>query len=334
MNQYWLSRKFILVCVVVLMIVGATSCASAEKRSDDPSSEAGMDSKPPQAPPLPGASPLPSGVSETAPTSPPQIVLVLGPGMARGFACVGVLKALVRHQIPIAAIIGVEMGAWVGASYVTSKSINQFEWAVFRIKDDVFRERGLSLARLFGPSRSGEKLSKSLRDIFGEQTIASAKVPFFVGAYSTHSGESQLIRDGLVRNAVRASMSVEPFIEPFEWDDVRWTSTAAYRPLPIQEARDLHLGAVVVVDVLGEEIPMQSTDDDDRYWATLNVARTKTQNELDQADLVLRPKVNAISFWNFSKRTVASLAGEREANRMMTTIKSLVGLPAEPETVK
>ena len=48
------------------------------------------------------------------------IVLVLGPGMARGFAFAGVLRALNEAKIPIGAVIGTEMGALVSALYADS----------------------------------------------------------------------------------------------------------------------------------------------------------------------------------------------------------------------
>src|SRR5262249_31363988 len=60
------------------------------------------------------------------------VTLVLGPGMARGLASVGALRALVEAKIPIAAIYGAEMGSLVAALYAADSNINHFEWALLK----------------------------------------------------------------------------------------------------------------------------------------------------------------------------------------------------------
>src|SRR4051812_44620988 len=47
----------------------------------------------------------------------PKVALVLGGGAARGFAHVGVIRALERGKIPIDLIVGVNSGSLIGAIY-------------------------------------------------------------------------------------------------------------------------------------------------------------------------------------------------------------------------
>ena len=60
------------------------------------------------------------------------VALVLGPGLARGYAHAGVLRTLHDNKIPVGAVLGVEMGALIGAIFATSRTINEFEWKLFK----------------------------------------------------------------------------------------------------------------------------------------------------------------------------------------------------------
>src|SRR5689334_11194719 len=64
------------------------------------------------------------------------IVLVLGPGLARGFAYVGVLRALKEAKIPVGAIFSTEIGSLIATLYGMSPTLNQFEWGLQKFKDD------------------------------------------------------------------------------------------------------------------------------------------------------------------------------------------------------
>ena len=57
----------------------------------------------------------------------PKIGLVLSGGGARGAAHLGIIKAFERHHIPIDAIVGTSMGAFVGGLYASGKSTDEIE---------------------------------------------------------------------------------------------------------------------------------------------------------------------------------------------------------------
>src|SRR5208282_1309294 len=80
-----LMKRIRLLSIIITMIV-LTSCASV------------------QAPPV---TVMPK----------PKIALVLGGGAARGFAHVGVIRALEQEKIPIDMIVGTSVGSIIGAIY-------------------------------------------------------------------------------------------------------------------------------------------------------------------------------------------------------------------------
>ena len=69
----------------------------------------------------------------------PSIGLVLGSGAARGFAHIGVMRALMAHGIKPDIIVGTSMGALVGGCYATGQLDTLEAWA-----------RSLTMRRVFG----------------------------------------------------------------------------------------------------------------------------------------------------------------------------------------
>ena len=62
-------------------------------------------------------------------SAPPRIGLALGSGLARGFAHLGVVRALKRHGIEPTIVSGTSMGALVGGAYLANKLDAVEEWA-------------------------------------------------------------------------------------------------------------------------------------------------------------------------------------------------------------
>src|SRR3970040_199553 len=88
----------------------------------------------------------------------PKIALVLGGGAARGFAHVGVIRALEQEKIPIDMVVGTSVGSLIGAIYAHQANSFDLEWTAFSLeKDDLFDYTILSLS--MGPVK-GDKLEE------------------------------------------------------------------------------------------------------------------------------------------------------------------------------
>src|SRR5258708_7687041 len=84
------------------------------------------DNRPPLSPPVPSAGFEEKRVQMSAA---PKIGLALGSGLARGFAHIGVVRALKRHGIVPTVISGTSMGALIGGAHFANKLDNVEEWA-------------------------------------------------------------------------------------------------------------------------------------------------------------------------------------------------------------
>lgn len=142
------------------------------------------------------------------------IMLVLGPGKARGLAYVGVLRALSEAKIPIAAILGTEIGGLIGGIYAMDGNINHLEWALLRLKDEALVRGNID-----------DGLEKILPN---HPDLKQVKIPLLV-----QSGNS-ILDSGDMINAL-GSLLQAPI------------NTG--HPFLIEEARKLGAGPVVVVDV-------------------------------------------------------------------------------------
>ena len=222
------------------------------------------------------------------------MVLVLGPGMARAFSYIGVLEALRANQIPIAAIVGSEMGALMGALYLTSASVNQFEWKVLKLKEDFFVTRSL-----LGDSKIRSELGGTflqwIQQNLGPKAASDSSIPIYFGAQSKR-GFFEIIHEGSLARQVEQSFrgggSVRSVAE-------QWTFL-------IDFARSLNLGPTVAINVLEER------------------DSSRVKGRLEKADLVIRPEMPGIGYLDFHKKTEAAFRGKNAIIQNIADIKRQV----------
>ena len=140
------------------------------------------------------------------------IGLVLGGGGARGFAHIGVLKALTEARVPIDMIGGVSMGAIIAAQHAlgwdpqTMLERNREELA----NKNLSREFTLPLVSL----TSGKSFDGALNSFFGDAQIEDLKLNFFCLSCNLSTGRAVVHRKGPLSKAVRASNSAPIVLTP------------------------------------------------------------------------------------------------------------------------
>lgn len=261
--------------------------------------------------PLTEANPLPSVLPSAIPVEKaisygPEpvlvrpVTLILGPGLARGFAFVGALRALADSKIPIGAILGTEMGALVGSIYALDLNANHLDWEMQKFKETVF----LSEKDLIPTHRFDRELEK----IVGPKEIQQTKIPLRIGIEFKKSRSWQLASQGPLREAVRAAMGTSELFSNSNWLGGEAHSSGRSHPYPVAEARKLANGPVVIIDLLDAK-------DQARY------------PETHDADLVIRPDMHGIGNLDFTKKTEASFRGKKAIQDKITELKRWVGMP-------
>ncbi|MFM2318751.1 MAG: hypothetical protein RLZZ215_1372 [Pseudomonadota bacterium] len=179
----------------------------------------------------------------------PRIGLALGSGSARGWAHIGVLRALKELGIEPDIIAGCSVGAIVGAAYATGH-LNRLEQAVLSFTK-------LDLVRFFdlNPSLNGFVHRERLQQFFNEnvcandQTFADLKIKFATVATYLGSGREMWFTEGKVLDGIMASISLPGLFAPFAYQDQWLVDGGLVNPVPVSLCRALGAELVIAVNL-------------------------------------------------------------------------------------
>jgi NTE family protein len=143
-----------------------------------------------------------------------RIGFALGSGAALGYSLIGMLRSLERHGLYPDLLAGTSMGALIGSFYAAGHSVDEIE----EISRGITKARLWAMADLALPWKgvvSGRGVFRFLKSILGEATFDTLHLPFACVATDIYTGEERVLRHGSVAEAVRASLSLPFFFEPF-----------------------------------------------------------------------------------------------------------------------
>jgi len=178
-----------------------------------------------------------------------KVGLALGSGSARGWAHIGVIKALGDMGIHPDIISGCSVGALVGGSYATGHLDDLETWLKTLRRKDVLGFFDLNLSS--GGLIAGERLMNFFRDRVGDATIELLPVPFAAVATDLNTGREIWLRSGSLLDAVRASISMPGIFTPVRIDD-RWlVDGGLINPVPVSICRAMGADIVIAVNLNG-----------------------------------------------------------------------------------
>lgn len=184
--------------------------------------------------------------------TPPTIGLALGSGLARGFAHLGVIRALKRHGIQPTVISGTSMGALVGGAYLANRLDAVEEWAYSLTKFKVlsYLDFRVKSSGLIG----GERLMKLMEDNFGDTKVEDLPHPLISVAADLVTGHEVWLRKGRLIDVMRASFSL-PGIFPPVFMNNRWlVDGALVNPVPVSACSATGARMTIAVNVSGDII--------------------------------------------------------------------------------
>ncbi|HVC11809.1 MAG TPA: patatin-like phospholipase family protein, partial [Burkholderiales bacterium] len=176
----------------------------------------------------------------------PRIGLVLGSGSARGWAHVGVIRALEEAGIRPDLVCGTSIGALVGAAYAAGE-LDRFEqWVLGMGFKDVL---ALMDVRLGGGMLKGERLMEFLRRNFVDRPIEELPMPFAAVATALQTGAEVWLRSGSTVEAVRASIALPALFTPVVQEGRILVDGGLVNPVPVSLARAMGAEIVIAVDL-------------------------------------------------------------------------------------
>jgi NTE family protein len=177
----------------------------------------------------------------------PSIGLVLGSGAARGFAHIGVMRALQAHGIKPDIIVGTSMGALVGGCYATNQLDTLESWALSLTRRRVI---GYLDVKIGGSGIiSGDRLANRLEESVGTAMIEDLPIRFAAIATEIGTGHEVWLTRGSLALAVRASYALPGIFPPVRLGG-RWlVDGALVNPVPVSAARALGARVVIAVNM-------------------------------------------------------------------------------------
>ncbi len=260
-------------------------------------------------------------VSAVASTPPPaRVGIALGGGAAKGFAHIGVIKMLEANGIRPVVVSGTSAGSVVGALYASGMDAYAMQEKAFAL--DESRIRDVSL--FSGGVVKGQKLQDYVNELVGGRPLEKMARPFAAVATRLEDGERTVFVRGNTGQAVRASSAIPGVFEAVPIGKAHYVDGGVVSPVPVDAARQLGAEFVIAVDIGSKASGIASPTS---MLGNINQSIRIMGNrlgaqELQRADIVIRPKVNDIGPADFEARNRAILEGERAAQAALPQIRA------------
>jgi len=279
-----------------------------------------------------------------------EITLALSGGGSKGFAHIGVLRALGKEGVHVRAVAGTSMGGLIGCLFAAGYSPDKIEtlMAPFARHPPFDRTRGE------GPAMKGlAGVSDALTEVLGDRTFMDLSIPFAVTAVDMETAELLALRQGPVREALLATIAVPGIFPVMKRNGRSLVDGSVLDPVPVALARILapHLPVVAVslsppLDIwvrrptprVLSSLPFLGKYLERSRWAqALNVFLgsldisgaliSDLRLQQDRPDAIIRPQVHQIGLLDpVEIRDVASL-GEKATEEALPQLKQLESLP-------
>ena len=175
--------------------------------------------------------------------------LVLSGGGARGFAHIGVLRALREAGIAVDYVAGCSAGAIVGAGIAADWDDAHLATALRAafVEDDPLSDFTLPLVAM----HSGHKVSQVLKRTFGEGDIEDLPLPFFCVSTDLSEGVLHVHERGPLWITLRATSAIPGVVPPVFHERRVLVDGGVMDNLPVEEMRHRLGGDIIAVDVGG-----------------------------------------------------------------------------------
>ncbi len=252
----------------------------------------------------------------------PVVGLVLGAGAARGFAHVGVIKALEAQGIRPDIVVGSSAGSVIATLLASGAGGNELNRLALNLDEATIADWGLPFAGRFGGLIKGDALQNMVNREVQNKSIEQMRIPLGIVATELQSGKGVLFRTGNTGLAVRASCSVPGVFQPAVISGKEYVDGGLVAPVPVTYARQMGATLVIAVNISSEPVLQDASGTLGVLQQTISIMqRSINQYELKSADIVIQPHLKQMSSGDFRSRNAAILAGEVAAQEQIGLIK-------------
>lgn len=260
-----------------------------------------------------------------------KIGLALGSGGFRGFAHIGVIQVLQENNIPIDYISGASIGSLVAAYYSVYSNLVELE-------NEILNNTKEKMPTLFdlgfrGGFVSGRKFEEFLEKMLGRKSFSDCKIPFKIVATDLISGQEQILDQGKLALAVRASSSVPVVFEPVKHRGKLLVDGGLSNPVPVNLLKEMGADKIIAVNLYHrhEFVDKSFTMPTVVLRASRIAVHNLAKHSLYGADIIMNPDTSAYiqnnRYKKYFRPSVAQAlidVGRREAKRCLPDIQKML----------
>ena len=323
--------------LAAVLLAGCTATAPVATPSTPAGPPPAAGTAAPTLPPV-----IPPAIADSAanvvPVLPPQrkvrIGLALGGGAARGFAHIGVIKALEAHGIVPDIVVGTSAGSVVGALYAAGNNAAALQKLAYDMDEAAISDWALPLFGSKSGVLKGEALQSYVNKAVKNRPIEKLKLPFGAVASDLKNGQPILFTRGNTGMAVRASSAVPGVFQPVTIGSRTYVDGGLVAPVPVRFAKEMGAEFIIAVNISTQTDAQAAVSSLEVIMQTFSIMGQRiNQYELRDADVVIQPALGNMAGNDFSSRSRAMSAGEKATLAAMAQIKQKLKLRRETPAV-
>ena len=248
--------------------------------------------------------------------------MALGGGAARGFAHIGVIKALEAQGIVPDIVVGTSAGSLVGALYAAGNNGFALHKLALEMDEAAISDWSVPLFAKATGVLKGEALQNYVNKAVNNVPLEKLKRPFGAVATDLKTGEPILFQRGNTGTAVRASSAVPGVFQSVRIGERSYVDGGLVSPVPVRFAREMGADFVIAVNISSQPDAQPSASTLEVLLQTFAImGQSINAFELREADVVIQPRLGTMKGNDFPRRNTAILAGEQAAAALMPEIK-------------
>ena len=253
-----------------------------------------------------------------------KIGLALGGGAARGFAHIGVIKALEAQGIVPDVIVGTSAGSVVGALYAAGYDGFALQKTALDMDEAMISDWALPLFNKVSGVLKGQALQDYVNRSVKNVPIEKLKIPFGAVATDLKTGQPILFTRGNTGQAVRASSAVPSVFQPVKIGNNSYVDGGLVAPVPVRFVREqMKADFVIAVNISTQTEAQAAASSLEVLMQTFSIMGQRINyHELKDADVVITPPLGTMGSGDFAGRNRAILAGEQAAAAVMPQLKA------------
>jgi NTE family protein len=274
---------------------------------------------------------VPAVLPTPAPPKKIRIALALGGGAARGFAHIGVIKALEAQGIYADIVVGTSAGSVVGALYAAGNNGFALQRVAMDMDEATISDWAIPLFGSVSGVLKGDALQSYVNKAVHNLPIEKLKLPFGAVATDLNSGQPILFRRGNTGQAVRASSAVPGVFQPVKIGTRTYVDGGLVAPVPVRFAREMGADFIIAVNISTQTDTQATLSSLEVIMQTFSIMGQRLNHyELKDADVVITPSLGTMGGGDFNSRNLAILAGEQAAAAVMPQLKAKLKARQQP----